>query len=201
MNLWWEHSLFQVKHTSNCSSYRTKGEEHSNLQSPSFSGISIPLLTSFVNLFFSSHANPNPNGKNEVLHMLGVLVSTVVSHLVTRNGRPIGQMKSEWGADTAKHWRYCILTTNYLISQTWRAGSFLSSELMNIWFIYGFEDRDEFAFKMIIVLNILSEALKQTECFFNFPFFFFFFQIFWFHISGPKNIYSGEKKHILHSNF
>jgi hypothetical protein len=116
--------------------------------------------------------------------MLGVLVSTVVSHLVTRNGRPIGQMKSEWGADTAKHWRYCILTTNYLISQTWRAGSFLSSELMNIWFIYGFEDRDEFAFKMIIVLKILSEALKQTECFFNFPF--FFSQIFWFHISGPK---------------
>jgi hypothetical protein len=67
---------------------------------------------------------------------------------------------------------------------------------MNIWFIYGFEDRDEFVFKMIIiiVLKILSESLKHIECFLNFPLFFFF--NFWFHKSGPpkKKFWSFSQK-------
>ncbi len=108
-----------------CSSNRTKGEEHSNLQSPSFSGISIPLLTSSWTCF--SHHMQNPNAKNEVLHMLGVLVSTVVSHLVTRNEWPTNRPNEirvrSWHCQALEI--YCILTTNYLISQTW-GGRFIS---------------------------------------------------------------------------
>jgi len=107
----------------NCSSYGTKGEEHSNLQSPSFSDNLRSSLTSSSWTCFLI-ITCKSKWEEWILHARSASKCTVVSHLETRNGRPIGQMKSEWGTDTAKHWRCCILTTNYLISQTW--GRFIS---------------------------------------------------------------------------
>lgn len=164
MNLWWEHLPFKWSSQVNCSSLivlKVKGG-HSNLQSPSFSGISITSLNIVMNFVFSPHANPN--GKNEIF-MLAVLVSTVVylSHLVTRNGRPIGQIEirvRSWHCQALE--RYCLLTTNYLISsQTW--ARFIS--ILWVWWtsdsFMALRIDMNFVFKIIII--VLKNTVRITQ--------------------------------------